>query len=188
MALQFFVKSLPLDSKFAILGFGSNSRFEYKKTGKFWGESEIWEYNDENQTEILERINYFDSDFGGTEILEPLKLCVKLKASMFSTRQRRVFLLTDGEVDNKDQIFEYVRNHNEEMRIHTFGIGSGCDKELIKQTAVAGRGSFSFASDGSTDLSGQIISALKKASQPSLKECKFQFGATEIPVYEVFRN
>jgi hypothetical protein len=112
----------------------------------------------------LKRINYFDSDFGGTEILEPLQLCVKLKASRFSTRQRRVFLLTDGEVDNKNQIFEFVRNHNDQMRIHTFGIGSGCDKELIKQTAVAGRGSFSFASDGSNDLSGLVISALKNAS------------------------
>ncbi len=76
MALQLFVKSLPLGSKFAILGFGSESRFESMSKRNFWGNHiDIWEYNDENQTEILERIKRFDSDMGGTEILEPLKLC-----------------------------------------------------------------------------------------------------------------
>jgi hypothetical protein len=78
-------------------------------------------------------------------------MCVSLKTSK---RQKRVFLLTDGEVDNKEAIFEYVRNNSDEMRIHTFGIGSGCDRELITETAKAGRGSFSFASDGTGDLSG----------------------------------
>lgn len=101
--------------------------------------------------EILRRINCFDSDLGGTEILNPLILCSSLK---IGNREKRVFLLTDGEVDNKEQIFEYVRSNRDIMRIHTFGIGSGCDKELIEKTAIAGRGSFSFASDGSSDLSG----------------------------------
>jgi hypothetical protein len=43
---------------------------------------------------------------------------------------------------------------NDLIRVHTFGIGSGCDKDLIKRAAQAGRGSYSFADDGSADLSG----------------------------------
>lgn len=97
-ALQLFIQSLPVESKFAILSFGSEAKFEYKE-GKFWGKDELWSYNDKNQAEILRRIYYFDSDLGGTEILNPLKLCVDLNTSK---RQKRVFLLTDGEVDNKD--------------------------------------------------------------------------------------
>ena len=122
---------------------------------------------------------------GGTEILDPLMLCSDLDTP---NREKRIFLLTDGEVSNKAEIFEYVRLHKDIMRIHTFGIGSGCDKELIEKTALAGRGSFSFASDGSSDLSGQVISALKKASQPSLQGCKFTFCGNKIKLNEVFRN
>ena len=114
MALKLFVKSLPLGSKFSILSFGSRCEFMHRVTSKLFNTmSDIFEYNDETLEDVLRRINYFDSNFGGTEILEPLQLCVKLKASRFSTRQRRVFLLTDGEVDNKNEIFEFVRNHND---------------------------------------------------------------------------
>jgi hypothetical protein len=69
---------------------------------------------------------------GGTEILAPLMLCFDLD---IPNREKRIFLLTDGEVGNKEQIFEYVRLQKDIMRIHTFGIGSGCDKELIEKTA-----------------------------------------------------
>jgi len=44
--------------------------------------------------------------------------------------------------------------------VHTFGIGDDCDKELIKESAIAGRGSFSFAGDNCTNLSGQVVQAL----------------------------
>jgi hypothetical protein len=47
VALQLFIKSLPLESKFSILGFGSEAKFEYKE-GKLWGKDEIWSYNDKN--------------------------------------------------------------------------------------------------------------------------------------------
>ena len=46
-ALQLFIKSLPLESKFAIIGFGSDVKLEYKE-GKLWGKDEVWSYNDKN--------------------------------------------------------------------------------------------------------------------------------------------
>ena len=131
-ALKLFIKSLPIGSAFAILSFGSAPEFEFKNETNSKDQNPIWLYNDSNQNEILKRINHFDSDLGGTEILDPLILCSGLDTP---NREKRVFLLTDGEVDNRDQIFEYVREQNNIMRIHTFGIGSGCDKELIQKTA-----------------------------------------------------
>jgi hypothetical protein len=103
-------------------------------------------------------------------------------------RKKRVFLLTDGEVSNKPQVIEFAGLNSENIRIHSFGIGSGCDRELIEKTALAGRGSFSFADDNSTDLSGQVITALKKASQLSLGNCNFTFCGKEVKLGEVFRN
>ena len=32
---------------------------------------------------------------------------------------------------------------NEVTRVHTFGIGEGCDKNMVIETAKSGRGSFS---------------------------------------------
>ncbi len=75
-----------------------------------------------------------------------------------------IFLLTDGEVDNKRQVIYQAQLNSDTTRVHTFGIGNGCDEELIKQTAIAGRGSYSFATDNVSNLSGQVIQALKKAT------------------------
>ena len=74
------------------------------------------------------------------------------------------------------------------MRVHSFGIGDGCDRELIEKTAIAGRGSYSFATDNIAHLSGQVIEALKKATQPSLKQCDLTWSNKKIQLGEVFRN
>ena len=67
-------------------------------------------------------------------------------------RNKRIFLLTDGEVNNAPQIIEYAKNNNKITKIHTFGIGDGCDKDLVSNTAKAGRGSFNFATESTKDL------------------------------------
>ena len=77
--------------------------------------------------------------------------------------------MTDGEVSNPDAIIQLIKK--EQLVVHTFGIGSGCSKYLVKETAKAGRGSFSFVEE-SDNLKVKVINALKKASEPSLKDCQ----------------
>jgi len=72
------------------------------------------------------------------------------------------------------------------MRIHTFGIGGDCDRQLIKDTAEAGRGTASFAVNESDNLSGLVISALKKSMVKSLKDCQFTFCGKSISMGEVY--
>ena len=73
-------------------------------------------------------------------------------------------------------------------------MGSGCSKFLVKEVAKAGRGTFSFVDEKSDNLKGKVISALKKAVEPSLKNCKFNYGANLLSspdqgdVGEAFRN
>jgi hypothetical protein len=44
----------------------------------------------------------------------------------------------------------------------------------VKEVAKAGRGSYSFVDEKSgNELKGKVISALRKAVEPSLKGCKF---------------
>ena len=74
------------------------------------------------------------------------------------------------------------------MRVHTFGIGGDCDRQLLEDTARAGRGTFSFAPSKSDNLSAMVISALKKAMVPSLKDCEFIFCGEKVNLGEVFRD
>ena len=71
----------------------------------------------------------------------------------------------------------------------TFGLGSGCDKDLITKVAKAGRGTHTIVQDGGEDINGQVIQALQNAMQPSLKEVEYGWnGSIEVDKSEVFRN
>jgi hypothetical protein len=92
-------------------------------------------------------------------------------------------------VGNPDAVIELAREKSATIRVFTFGLGSGCDVNLCEKTASAGRGTCSIVKDGASDLNGQVIGALKKAGEPSLKDCSFTW-LKESPVVlnEVFRN
>lgn len=69
-------------------------------------------------------------------------------------------MLTDGEVGNINEIISFTHEYNDFAKIHTFGIGSGCDRRLIEGVARAGRGSCSLVRDATEDLNGLVIRAL----------------------------
>jgi hypothetical protein len=78
---------------------------------------------------------------------------VKAVSLDIGNRKKRIFLLTDGEdVDNKFEIIEFAKNSNKITKIHTFGIGDGCDRKLVSETAYAGRGSCNFVTESTKDL------------------------------------
>ena len=53
--------------------------------------------------------------------------------------------------------------------------------------AKAGRGSHSLIIDNIDQLNSKVITALKWASEPSLKGCKLVFGEEKEELNEVFR-
>ena len=65
-ALSMFIRSLPKNSSFTLISFGSN----YSST-KIAGRTVI-NFNDETKNYALEQIKTFRDDFGGTEIVQPL--------------------------------------------------------------------------------------------------------------------
>jgi hypothetical protein len=66
------------------------------------------------------------------------------------------------------------------VRIHSFGVGSGCSKYLVKEVAKAGRGSYSFVDEKSENLKGKVINALRRAVEPSLTGCSFSYSVKPI--------
>ena len=95
-ALLLFIRSLPLGSHFNIIRFGSN--FDVL----FTNEIMTVVYNQTTATAAEKLIRSIDADFGGTELLEPLK---HLKSHPpVRGRSRQIFLLTDGEISNTNEV------------------------------------------------------------------------------------
>lgn len=93
----------------------------------------------------------------------------------YQLRDKRIFLLTDGEVNDPKSVIGLAKIYCDEARIHTFGIGSGCSKDLVLEVARAGRGTYSFVEE-TDNLKAKVINALKKATEPSLKNARFYLG------------
>lgn len=61
-------------------------------------------------------------------MLRSMKDFFKSKTKM---QQSRIFLLTDGQVGNRDQVIQQAKKCRDTSRIFTFGIGSGADEVLV---------------------------------------------------------
>ena len=83
------------------------------------------------------------ANYGGTEILEPLKsrigkpLCEFLYVSEIfndkvkATKKRDVLLFTDGSVANTSQVIDLCKQSRHHTRIFGVGMGSGCSTALV---------------------------------------------------------
>lgn len=156
--LQFFLRSLPEDAYFNILSFGS--RYERFKP-------ESVPFNDDTLAEATEHVKNFRANMGGTNIYDPLDSIFKQPTKPGYPRQ--VFILTDGEVNNKDRCIDLVRKNVNTTRLFSFGIGSSVDKDLVNGMARAGEGSSSIVRDTSS-IRQSVMKQLEHAVQPGLTD------------------
>ncbi|XP_055346092.1 LOW QUALITY PROTEIN: von Willebrand factor A domain-containing protein 5A-like [Paramacrobiotus metropolitanus] len=107
----------------------------------------------------------FDVGLGGTEILKPLNKI--FKTAPFSGFSRHLFVLTDGEVDNTEQVIDLVRKNTSNFRVFSFGIGDSCSRSLVNRIALAGNGKSEFCKHGEI-LEDKIGRHLERALQPAV--------------------
>ena len=130
--LILFLKSLPFESYFQIIGFGS-SFIKYNEYPIL--------YNKKNIKEIIEKISTFKANLGGTVLYEPLlEVYQQFKLKNFSILPINIIIITDGKVSNVGKCVNLIDENNDNFRVHSIGIGENCDKFLIEQTANAGKG------------------------------------------------
>lgn len=134
IALKSFLDKVPKNAYFNVISYGSSFKYMYQESQTV------------NQVENAKnKIDTFDSDMGGTEILKPIQDIIG-KAAL-TNYPRYVFLITDGDVWNTDQIIATVYEAKYKMRFFTIGIGNGISPVLIQGVAKAGLGDYEFVKD-----------------------------------------
>ena len=151
-SILFFLQSLTKGSYFQLIGFGST----FKKINE-----KPLEYNKENVKKTMDIIKNLKADLGGTDISSPLKEIFNSKDYDEINLARNLFILTDGEVNNREECLGLINTHSDKFKVHAIGIGSSFDKQLIQNAGIQGRGTYHFVSNVS-DVNSIIIESLSK--------------------------
>jgi len=165
-ALILFMQSLPQKSYFQLIGFGT----DYKK----YNESPI-EYKKENVKPTLEIIKGMQANMGGTNISSPLKDIFENKVYDDIPLARNIFLLTDGQVFNRELCINLISTNSSKFRIQAIGIGNDFDKILIERAGKLGNGSSAFVEDVNK-INEVVIETLNRCLRPYLININFGFA------------
>ena len=160
-ALKVFLKSLPIGVKFNICSFGSTHSFLWEKSVT---------YSQKTLDEAIRHAEGFSANFGGTEMLTPLKATIEMR---YKDMPLEVMMLTDGETWNQDALFEYlnqsVTQSKAPIRIFTLGIGNGVSHALIEGIAKAGNGFSQTVGEGEK-MDTKVVRMLKGALSPHVND------------------
>jgi Ca-activated chloride channel family protein len=84
---------------------------------------------------------------GGTEMLKALNLALPEHATTPSGTVRQVIFMTDGQVDNEQELFSFIHSRLGESRLFTVGIGAAPNSHFMRNAARFGRGTFTYIGD-----------------------------------------
>jgi hypothetical protein len=164
-ALMVFVKSLPLGVRFNIIAFGNSFK-------ALWPKSQA--YSESSMKAAIDFIGTFRADYGGTEILLPVKAAFE---QMLDAMPLEVMLLTDGEIWGEQMLFDYINTqiteNGADARVFALGIGNDVSHTLVEGVARAGNGFAQFVAEGEgTDR--KVVRMLKGALYSHLKDRKIE--------------
>ena len=164
-ALLLFIQSLPANSYFQLIGFGSNF-IKYNEEPVL--------YNKENVDNIIKTIKELTANLGGTNISKPLDEIFRNECYSKINLSRNIFLLTDGEVFDREQCINLISNNSKKFRVHAMGLGNSFDEILIKQCGELGKGTSSFIKN-EEKINSVVINTLNNGLRPYLTDIKFDF-------------
>ncbi|MBP5700143.1 MAG: VWA domain-containing protein, partial [Methanobrevibacter sp.] len=162
-ALILFMQSLPPKSYFQLIGFGS----DYEK----YNQNPV-EYNKENVESIMKTINQLRANKGGTNLFSPLNDIFNSKDYDNIDLSHNIFILTDGQINNRESVQNSISANVNRFRIHSIGIGNDFDKILIERCGKLGKGSSNFVPNVE-EINDVVIDSLNKSLRPYLVKTKF---------------
>ncbi|KAJ3327129.1 hypothetical protein HDU76_012344 [Blyttiomyces sp. JEL0837] len=176
-ALKLLLKSLPTDSYFNIVGFGSSYTTLFPSSK---------EYDANSLATAESHVESIGADLGGTEIQSAIEHVLDNRRTDMSSQ---VFVLTDGEVWNSEVLFESIKNrvrtvkekYGKEglfVRVFSLGIGNDVSHDLVEGMARVGGGFAQFVVENEK-LQGKVIRMLKGAVLPPVVDYKVRWTGLE---------
>jgi hypothetical protein len=170
-ALRVFLLSLPQSCHFNIIKFGSRHTTLFSSGPRA--------YTEDTLAEAMRLCDSLSANLGGTELLQPLETIFGRKVS--NGKNRQVFILTDGQVSNTEQVIECCRQNAHNSRVFTVGIGNDVSRALVEGMARAADGTAEFIvgaelKGSSAALELKIINQLKIATMPAIAKVMVDWG------------
>ncbi|KAI1169527.1 von Willebrand factor type A domain-containing protein [Nemania sp. FL0916] len=158
-AMTILLKSLPVGVKFNICSFGDRYSF-------LWPRSKS--YDDETLSQALQHVERFDADYGGTQMLEPVKATIDAR---YADMHLDAIMLTDGQIWDQNRLFDLIRGACEDnkCRFFSLGIGSGASTALVEGISTAGNGYSQFVAAGEK-MDMKMVRLLKGALTPHIND------------------
>ncbi|CAI2378480.1 unnamed protein product [Moneuplotes crassus] len=160
-ALILFLHSLPPNSRFNIISFGSTFEKLFSDTVS---------YNQARLSSAIIKIKQFSADLGGTEIYSPLK-AIFSKRDQYPELEKHVFILTDGAVFSPQLCSDLIRescNRAKNFAVHTIGVGDYVSTQLVIECAKAGSGKYYFVQNYTEDLEKTVVDSLCKCFEDKI--------------------
>lgn len=175
-ALRVFLKSLPVGIKFNLCSFGSGHSFMWKKSQT---------YDASSLDKALKYVDTIRADMGGTEMLAPVRATV---ANRFKDTETEILLLTDGEIWDQQNLFDFINKvvEKDPIRFFTLGIGNNVSHSLIEGIARAGNG-FAQSVGINEQMDRKVVRMLKGALTPHVKDytLEVEYDQAEDDEYDI---
>ena len=167
-AAVLFLKSLPCQCLFNIISFGHEFLFMHQQS---------LVASSDNINTSINILNDYDADMGGTNIFSPLSAIFHQPLS--NNLPRFIFLLTDGDVDDIQNVIQLIKDNSSCSSVNGFGI-SGANKQLIKGASEAGRG-LAYFIENVDELGKHVISALSQCLLPCISNFEINWEGDSTP-------
>ncbi|PRP88851.1 hypothetical protein PROFUN_00319 [Planoprotostelium fungivorum] len=153
-AIRSIVKTLPTTCHINVIDFGSSERRLFPVGLSL---------TEENVEKVLKSCETREADLGDTELLMALRNVYR--DDLNEGYCRLVFLVTDGEVPQREACIKLARRNSHNTRIHTIGILPTADSVLVEQLARQSNGESAIvqASSIRSTLSDMVNRAMRPA-------------------------
>lgn len=159
-SLHLFLSKLPDDSFFNIIRFGTTFEKLFPQSSEKTGKTV------KTATEFIEKLR---ANLGGTQLLSLFDDLFKEDVKVGS--QRQVFLITDGEVYEREKVIQKVEENNGFNRFFAIGLGHGADAGFLEEiTGIThGKSDFVFLKD---ELPSKVTEHLDLSFVESATKCE----------------
>jgi len=109
----------------------------------------------------------------GTEMLPALEAALN-DTHADSQEIRQVIFMTDGQVGNESELFQYIQSHLGRSRLFTVGIGNAPNSHFMRSASRLGRGTFTYIGD-IAQVQEKMTSLFEKLESPVLSDVEIRF-------------